>query len=132
MTAAARLAAQLAACDKHGLKAVTATCTGKSWTPDARVGTRSPALWGFLMTDEPKVGGFAALANWSAELEAARPELLRYANLLPNYAPTGPSSISVGAPTYDAYIADYIRAVELGLGRIVALHCRPSTLYHIH
>ena len=67
---------------------------------------------GHLLTDEPKVAGFAQLANWSRELASVRPELLRFTNLLPNYAPVGSGSIGIGAPSYDAYIARYIAEVK--------------------
>ena len=70
MPAAKAVQMQLAACEKHGLKAVTATCTGESWTPDARacVAQRSPALWG---TPPPRCRDL--LVNAEAISSAHRP-----------------------------------------------------------
>ena len=57
--------AQLAACEKHGLKAVVSACEGgKTLPPTPRkpggtcVGIEHPALWGFQLRDEPSAKDF--------------------------------------------------------------------------
>ena len=58
--------AQLAACEKHGLKAIVSACEGgKTLPPTPRVpggtcvGIKHPALWGFQLKDEPSAKDFA-------------------------------------------------------------------------
>ena len=55
---------------------------------------------------------FIRLRGRKRKDSTARPELLRFTNLLPNYAPVGSGSIGSGAPSYDAYIASYIAEVK--------------------
>ena len=151
--------AQLAACEKHGLKAVVSACEGgKTLPPTPRkpggtcVGIEHPALWGFQLRDEPSAkdfvdvrGGFPILSEsfliyiglsahataarpsniltaepgldyygciylslvlvflqlgaWSADVARRRPgNVLRFINLLPNYAPPAALSGNATAP----------------------------------
>lgn len=107
------VSAQLGACAKHGLKAIVDTCGGKDAPPGRCVDdgaiSKSPALWGYLLKDEPKASEFEGLANWSREVGRAAPDALRFINLLPNYAsPTR----QLQAPSYGAYVDEFVRAAS--------------------
>ena len=109
-TTPALVAAQLDACAATGLACIPTTCEspagpGPEGSCVALPG--APAAWGFNMRDEPAVADFAALANWSASIAARAPGAMRFINLLPNYA----TPAQLGAPTYAAYIEQYIAAV---------------------
>eukprot|EP01046_Picozoa_sp_COSAG06_P087822 COSAG06_NODE_34286_length_477_cov_0.613757_1_plen_153_part_10 len=89
------VSAQLAASEKHGLKALVSPCEDNtppfnSTRPGGTcVSIQSPALWGFQLWDEPSAAKFNIVADWSASIARRRPDLLRFVNLLPNYAPEG-------------------------------------------
>jgi hypothetical protein len=59
------------------------------------------------MYDEPSVADFPALAAWAASVAARAPGLLRFINLLPNYAVPG----ALNASSYGEYLSAFIRAV---------------------
>ena len=85
-----QVSTQLAACEKHGLKALVSACEDS--TPPFNstrvggscVGLQSPALWGFQLSDEPSAKHFGNLSAWSASIGARRPDALRFINLLPS------------------------------------------------
>lgn len=77
--------------------------------------SNSSALWGFQLADEPAgQPQFTLLARWRRAIEAVRPDLLNFVNLLPNYG-MDPHQGWVGDSAYqdymDAYIATYSPAV---------------------
>ena len=116
--------AQLAACEKHGLVALPSLCPtarcadgGFFSCPEALTNTtidaQSPALWGWMVTDEPSATSpgrgspttakrpglnFSSLSAFTGRIRTRRPDKLRYVNLLQNYA--GPSywGVSTCAP----------------------------------
>ncbi len=67
-----------------------------------------PGLDGYFVDDEPTVSEFAGVAAVVNALRAADPHHLAYVNLLPDYAPAEPR----GAPTYDAYVEQFIDTVH--------------------
>lgn len=93
---------QLALCEKYGLRAVVARC---GLPPDKL--PESPALWGYMMRDEPPASAFAGLRAESDAIRAARPGKLTYINLLPNYA----NAQQLGTPTYDEHVARFVKEV---------------------
>ena len=105
------VAASLAACERHGLKAIVDTCNGNSVPPGTCVESKtiasSTALWGFLMKDEPSVPQFPGLANWSTSIAKAAPDALRFMNLLPNYA----SHDMLQAASYGEYVDAFVHQV---------------------
>jgi hypothetical protein len=62
---------------------------------------------GFFLADEPNTAAFGGLAAIEQALHASAPTAVPYVNLFPNYANAG----QLGAPSYDDYLADYLRAV---------------------
>jgi hypothetical protein len=106
-TTPASVAAQLAACEKHDLKAVVSSCGGGSAGPGACSRLRSPALWGFSTNmDEPPGALFANLSNWSKAVAAIDPELLRFVNI------RGLEATIEGAPTYDGYVERFVKELQ--------------------
>src|SRR4051812_40531963 len=92
----------LAACAKHGLKAiVTRADLPPEKLPD------SPACWGYVVADEPGAGAFPELRKTVDAIRGARPGKLAYINLFPTYAPTE----ALGTPSYDEYLARFSREV---------------------
>ena len=81
------VAAQIALCDKHGLKCIPTICEDEHTHLPLKGGTcvhlgkNATNLWGFQLFDEPMVADFAALANWSSRVQKQRPGLLRFMNL---------------------------------------------------
>ena len=67
-----------------------------------------PALDGYFVDDEPTVSEFAGVAAVVSALRAADPHHLAYVNLLPDYVPAEPR----GAPTYEAYVEQFIDTVH--------------------
>lgn len=94
---------QIDLCQKHGLR-LLAHSPG---TPADQL-PASPAIWGYMLRDEPNTAGFAELATQVAEIRAARPYKLSYINLLPDYANAG----QLGAPTYTDYVKRFIDEVK--------------------
>ena len=76
--------AQLAAADAHGLGVIAALQAGLVPEPFGPAAAR--ALWGYQVKDEPTIADFPGLAKQLASIGAAQPGLLRFVNLLPNYA----------------------------------------------
>ena len=93
---------QLALCEKHDLKAVL-FCSGMA-PADLPTG---PACWGYALRDEPSAADFPALRAQVDGVRQARPGMLAYINLFPNYA----SEKQLGTPSYDDYVARFINEV---------------------
>eukprot|EP01051_Picozoa_sp_SAG22_P022557 SAG22_NODE_5446_length_1013_cov_0.786652_2_plen_95_part_01 len=76
--------------------------------------------------DEPSANDFESLAAWSASIAKRRPgNVLRFINLLPNYAPPGALSGNSTAPmSYGEYVEAYIKAVDPQL--LCMDHCESS------
>jgi hypothetical protein len=66
------------------------------------------ALWGYALQDEPSARDFTRLRERVDAIRRGRPGRLAYINLFPNYA----SAEQLGTPTYDEYIARFVRDVD--------------------
>lgn len=93
---------QLELCEKAGLQAIVQAEGPADKLPDG------PACWGYLLTDEPGLGGFPDLAKRAEEIRKARPGRFGYVNLLPNYAPES----ALGTKTYDEHVAKFVEMVK--------------------
>ena len=93
---------QLALCEKYNLKAVI-FCSGLA---PAEMPT-GPACWGYALRDEPGAEDFPALRAQVDAVRDARPGALAYINIFPNYA----SEKQLGTPTYDEYVARFLKEV---------------------
>jgi len=95
-------AEQLEMCARHDLRAIVAAGSGppEHW-PDG------PAVWGYLLADEPAAAAFAGLRGRLDALHAARPGKLGFINLFPNYA----SPADLGTSDYDTYLARFVAEV---------------------
>lgn len=69
---------------------------------------RSEACWGYLLADEPTASAFPQLAKRAEEIRKQYPGRFGYVNLFPNYA----SAVQLGTPTYDNYVAKFIKTVK--------------------
>ena len=110
-TNSSAVAASVSACEQAKLLCIPSTCE----TPDSPggdgscvgVGLESKALAGYQLYDEPQPSDFPKVAAWMASVAQrtqSRPGLLRFVNLLPNYA-----SFASG---YEGYIKDFIEATH--------------------
>ena len=95
-------AEQLEMCARHDLRAIVAPGSGppEHW-PDG------PAVWGYLLADEPAADAFAGLRGRLDALHEARPGKLGFINLFPNYA----SPADLGTSNYDTYLARFVAEV---------------------
>jgi hypothetical protein len=104
---------------RHGLRVTvhdhrfgTAVTSAPDWRAgvDAAVATYRdhPALAAYFVADEPPASELDRVAAVVAALRAADPAHLAYVNLLPNYIPT----TALGAPTYEAYVEQFISEVQ--------------------
>lgn len=93
---------QLALCAKYDLKAVV-FCGGMA-PADLPAG---PACWGYALRDEPCATDFPALRAQVDAVRQARPGMLAYINLFPNYA----TAAQQGTPTYDEYVSRFLGEV---------------------
>lgn len=120
----------LDACRDAGLKAIVADprTTHYDWEhvdpAVARANVESltkevknhPAVYGYLLQDEPTASKFAGLAAVAAAVKEFHPGAWPYINLYPNYADMG----QLGAPDYDTHIKMFIEA------------CKPTALSYDH
>ncbi|MBN1250074.1 MAG: hypothetical protein JXC32_20585 [Anaerolineae bacterium] len=67
-----------------------------------------PALYGYMLTDEPHLRDFEKLAALTAAFRQRDPERVPYINLFPNYA----SAEQLGALSYEAHVAAYLDTVR--------------------
>jgi len=72
---------------------------------------KHPALYGFLLQDEPGVPAFSALGRTVDEMRRRAPELLCYINLFPNYA----SAEQLGCSSYAEYLSRFTAEVRPGV-----------------
>jgi len=93
---------QLALCEKNDLKAVL-FCSGLA---PAEM-PNGPACWGYALRDEPSAADFPALRAQVDEVRKARPGMLAYINIFPNYA----SETQLGTTTYDEYVSRFLKEV---------------------
>lgn len=93
---------QLRLCERLGLRAIVEPARKAPIYPD---GT---ACWGYLMTDEPSAGQFAALAERADEVRRQRPGRLPYINLFPNYA----NREQLGTADYEEHVQRFVQAVR--------------------
>jgi len=76
-------------------------------------GSKSPAVIGYFLMDEPGAGEFPALAKAVAAVKKLAPGKLAYINLFPNYATIGAKDISqLGTATYADYLEQYVSIVH--------------------
>jgi hypothetical protein len=93
---------QLALCEKYDLKAVVFSAGIAPAEMPA-----SPACWGYALRDEPGAADFPALRAQVDAVRQARPGMLAYINIFPNYA----SETQLGTPTYGEYVARFLKEV---------------------
>ena len=97
---------QIALCEQFDLKAIVAPC---DWPVDEL--PDGPAVWGYLLRDEPSADDYPALAERVAAIKAAKPGKLPYINLFP----CGASLERLGAASYHDYVARFAEEVDIGL-----------------
>lgn len=68
----------------------------------------SPALAGYIVTDEPNARLFPGLASVVSYLRSKDPQHPAFINLYPNYA----NSHQLGTPNYQSYLRNYIERVN--------------------
>ncbi len=93
---------QLELCAKYDMKAVL-FCSGMA-PADLPTG---PACWGYALRDEPGAADFPALRAQADGVKQARPGMLAYINIFPNYA----SPEQLGTHDYGEYVARFIKEV---------------------
>jgi hypothetical protein len=93
---------QIALCERYDLKALVAM----AGLPPAAL-PESPAVWGYMLRDEPNVDDFPQLRQTVDVIRAARPGRLAYINLYPNYA----NEEQLGVPTYDEHVARFVEEI---------------------
>ena len=93
---------QLGLCAKYDLKAVL-FCSGMA-PADLPTG---PACWGYALRDEPSAADFPALRAQVDGVRKARPGMLAYINIFPNYA----TDKQLGTATYDEYVDRFLKEV---------------------
>jgi hypothetical protein len=101
-TAGTNAAAQLALCERTGLKAIVDGRGTPDQLPD------SPACWGYLITDEPSAADFPKLAERARAIRNSRPGRLPYVNLFPNYA----SPSQLGTATYEEHVTRFMQTFQ--------------------
>jgi hypothetical protein len=100
-TAGTNSAGQLKLCEKYNLQTLLSGSVDQA-VPD------SPSFMGYLICDEPPASQFPEMARLAEQVRAKRPGKLPYINLNPNYAPKS----TFGGPTYDDYLAGFIKIVK--------------------
>lgn len=95
---------QIDLCEKHGLKALV----GMAGLPPAKL-PEGPAVWGYMVRDEPSARDYPALRETVDALREARPGKLAYINLFPTYA----NEAQLGTPTYDEHVRRFVEEVGI-------------------
>lgn len=95
---------QIDLCERHGLKALVAL----AGRPPARL-PKSPAVWGYMIRDEPGASEFPELRKTVERIREARPGRLAYINLFPNYA----NAQQLGTSTYDEHVKRFVEEVDV-------------------
>ena len=93
---------QIELCERYDLKAIVSRA---SLPPDQL--PESPAVWGYMIRDEPNAKDFPDLRKTVEEIRAARPGRLSYINLFPNYA----NENQLGTQTYDEHVKRFVDEV---------------------
>ena len=93
---------QIELCEEYGLKAIVSRA---GLAPDQL--PEGPAVWGYMIRDEPNAKDFTGLRQTVADIRAARPGRLCYINLFPNYA----SQKQLGTQTYDEHVRRFVDEV---------------------
>ena len=95
---------QLELCEKYNLKALVCyRCTELDTIPD------SPALWGFMVHDEPSAQVFPGLGDIVRSLRESHPGKLAYINLYPSYA----GSAALGTDTYEEHVSLFLEQTTI-------------------
>jgi len=94
-------AAQLALCERLGLRAIVDTRSGQDLAD-------GPACWGYALRDEPSAADFSGLARRVEAIRRERPGRFGYINLFPNYA----SPAQLGTATYEQHVAQFLSVVK--------------------
>lgn len=111
-----RVAKEIALCDKYGLKCVPSLCgvpavelpIDNSNESCLQLGRDSPNFWGFQLYDEPSPRILPALGKWSAAIARARPDALRFFNLLP----AAEIDAFPNETSYEAYVNNFVEIVK--------------------
>jgi hypothetical protein len=78
-----------------------------------------PALFGYVLSDEPPAGMFAELGEWVRKIQAIDPNHVCYINLLPNYATFHQLGVDdkelYGMPSYREYLEAFVRDVPVSV-----------------
>jgi hypothetical protein len=121
------VAAQVAACAGAGLMCIPTSCETAA-SPGGSgscigIGLNDSALLGYQLWDEPQASDFPAVAAWMASVaQRTQPRaLLRFVNLLPNYA-TFPG-------TYEEYLAAFVAAAAPDLLSFDSYPLFPGTAF---
>lgn len=93
---------QIALCEKYDLKAIV----WRADLPPAHL-PESPAVWGYMIRDEPSAKDFPELRKTVDDIRAARPKRLSYINLFPQYA----SRNQLGTNTYEEHVRRFVDEV---------------------
>ena len=93
---------QLDLSNRYGLRAIV---TAANFEPNEL--PTGPALWGYMLKDEPGAGQFETLRAKVDAIRAVRPGCFSYINLFPNYA----SSAQLGVESYDEYVRRFVQEV---------------------
>ena len=93
---------QIQLCEKYDLKALVA----RADVPPEQL-PESPAVWGYMIRDEPVAKDFPGLRETVDAIRRARPKRLSYINLFPDYA----SANQLGTTSYDEYVRRFVEEV---------------------
>ncbi len=93
---------QITLCERYDLKAVVSRA---GLEPDKL--PDSPAVWGYMIRDEPSAKDFPALRKTADEVCGARPGKMAYINIFPDYA----SEEQLGTSTYDEHVRRFVNEV---------------------
>ena len=95
---------QIKLCEKYGLKALVA----RAGLPPEQL-PQSPAVWGYMIRDEPNAKDFPGLRGIVDNIRQARPGKLAYINLFPNYA----NEQQLGTTSYDEHVGRFLEEVRV-------------------
>lgn len=93
---------QIELCEKYDLKAIVS----RAGLPPDQL-PESPAVWGYMIHDEPSAKDFPDLRKTVDDIHRARPGRLCYINLFPNYA----NQRQLGTETYDEHVKRFVDEV---------------------
>ncbi len=94
---------QVALCEKYNLRCLIK----RAWDDPSQL-PDSPAVWGYMIRDEPPAGDFAKLREQCDAIRKVRPGKVCYINLLPNYA----NAKQLGTTTYEEHVRRFVDVVE--------------------